>query len=68
MIQITLNKQKLLQKTDQNFSNDILARLLSTAENYANRFRNNKYYNYNYSNNFDYYDTLNSGKKKKKKN
>ena len=64
--QTTLNKQKLLQKTDQNFSNDIFARLLSTAENYANRFRNNNNYNYNYSNNFDYYDTLNSGKNKKK--
>ncbi len=65
--QKTLNKQKLLQKTDQNFSNDILARLLSTAENYANRFRNNNNnYNYNYSNNFDFYDTLNSGKNKKK--
>ena len=64
--QKTLNKQKLLQKTDQNFSNDIFARLLSTAENYANRFRNNNNYNYNYSNNFDYYDTLNSGKNKKK--
>lgn len=64
--QTTLNKQKLLQKTDQNFSNDIFARLLSTAENYANRFRNNNNYNYSYSNNFDYYDTLNSGKNKKK--
>jgi hypothetical protein len=66
MQQKQLNKQKLIQRTDQCFSNDIFARLLSTAENYANRFRNFNNNNNIYINNFDYYDTLNSGKNKEK--
>ena len=55
----TINKQQLIQAQNQHFCNDSLARLLSSAENYAAKF------NRNVKKKYEYYDPFNSSNKNK---
>ena len=52
-----INKQKMVQAQNQHFCNDTLARLLSSAENYASKF------NPNIKKQYQYYDPFNSSNK-----
>ena len=56
-----ISKQEVIMQQDQALSNDIFARLLSVAENYAMRSKKNNKYHHEQ---FGYYDTFNSGKTK----
>ena len=56
-----ISKQVVTMQQDQALSNDIFARLLSVAENYAMRSKKNNKYHHEQ---FGYYDTFNSGKTK----
>lgn len=59
-----ISKQEVIMQQDQALSNDIFARLLSVAENYAMRSKKNNKSNQKYHEQFGYYDTFNSGKTK----
>ena len=59
-----LNKQEISQIQDQQFSNDIMARLLSVAENYALRSKGVSLDEIREKEIFGYYDTFESGKEK----
>lgn len=59
-----ISKQEVTMQQDQALSNDIFARLLSVAENYAMRSKKNNKSNQKYHEQFGYYDTFNSGKTK----
>ena len=59
-----LNKQEIVQIQDQQFSNDIMARLLSVSENYALRSKGDTLDEIREKEIFGYYDTFDSGKEK----
>ena len=59
-----ISKQTVTMHQDQALSNDIFARLLSVAENYAMRTKKNTKSSQKYNEQFGYYDTFNSGKNK----
>ncbi len=59
-----ISKRVVTMQQDQALSNDIFARLLSVAENYAMRSKKNNKSNQKYHEQFGYYDTFNSGKSK----
>ena len=59
-----LNKQEIVQIQDQQFSNDIMARLLSVSENYALRSKGDSLDEIREKEIFGYYDTFESGKEK----
>ena len=59
-----LNKQEIVQIQDQQFSNDIMARLLSVSENYALRSKGVNLDEIKEKEIFGFYDTFESGKEK----
>jgi hypothetical protein len=59
-----LNKQEIVQIQDQQFSNDIMARLLSVSENYALRSKGDSLDEIREKEIFGHYDTFESGKEK----
>jgi hypothetical protein len=59
-----ISKQIVVMHQDQALSNDIFARLLSVAENYAIRTKKSNKTSRKYQEQFGYYDTFGSGKQK----
>jgi len=62
--QIQIQKQDITQAQNQAFSNEILCRLLSSAECYHHRNFENKIKKKKMGEIFSYYNTLNSGNEK----